>query len=215
MTRPGDGRLGTCGKPLPGVELQLATDGEILLKSPWLMRGYHNNPDETRRAIDKRGWLHTGDVGRLTPDGDLEIIDRKKELIINAFGKNMSPANIEFHVKEAHPIIGQAVAIGNDRPYVVALLTLDPETAPHVARDAGIDYSSMSDLARDPRILDQVEHAIDRANARLSRVEQIKKFRLLADEWQPGGDELTPTMKLKRKPITAKYAAEIERLYSG
>jgi long-subunit acyl-CoA synthetase (AMP-forming) len=214
MTRFGEGKLGSCGKPLPGVEIRLLEDGEILLKSPWLMRGYRDRPEATREALDDEGWLHTGDVGRLDDDGDLTIIDRKKELIINAFGKNMSPANIEFRLKESHPLIGQAAAIGDDQRYVVALLTLDPETAPRVAPSLGLKDLPLEELAEHPRVLEIVGDAVAQANTRLSRVEQIKKFKLLGAEWLPGGDELTPTMKLKRKPIAAKYEQEVAALYA-
>src|SRR5436190_4193702 len=195
-------KFGTVGKPLPGTELKLADDGEVLVRGPNIMLGYRNAPEKTREAIDFEGWLHTGDVGELDEDGYLRIVDRKKELIINAAGKNMSPANIEARIKSASPLIGQAVAIGDRRPYNVALITLDPDGA------AGRDPS-------DPALLEEIREAVDRANAQLSRVEQIKRFEVLPQEWLPGGDELTPTMKLKRKPIAEKYAAEIEALYGA
>jgi long-subunit acyl-CoA synthetase (AMP-forming) len=193
-------KLGTVGKPLPGTELKLAPDGEVIVRGPNVMLGYRNQPQKTREAIDEDGWLHTGDVGELDDEGYLQIVDRKKELIINAAGKNMSPANIEARIKSASPLIGQAVAIGDRRPYNVALITLDPDGA------AGRDPT-------DPVLLEEIGDAVGRANAQLSRVEQIKRFKLVPEEWMPGGDELTPTMKLKRKPIAEKYAAEIEELY--
>ena len=160
-------------------------------------RGGRGEPEKTAEAVDADGWLHTGDIGELDAEGNLRIIDRKKELIINAAGKNMSPALIEGHIKGAHPLIGQAVVIGDGRPYNVALLVLDPDAA-----------AATGASASDPAGLEQI------ANERLSRVEQVKSWTLLADEWLPGGDELTPTMKLKRKPIAEKYAEEIEALYS-
>jgi long-subunit acyl-CoA synthetase (AMP-forming) len=195
-------RLGTVGPPIPGVELRLDADGEILVRGPTVMAGYRNQPEKTARTIDPDGWLRSGDIGEFDEAGFLRIIDRKKELIINAAGKNMSPANIEARIKSSSPVIGQAVCIGDARPYNVALVTLDPDGAAGRTAD-------------DPEIQAEVAAAIDRANAQLSRVEQIKKYALLGDEWLPGGDELTPTMKLKRKPIAAKYAAQIESLYSG
>jgi long-chain acyl-CoA synthetase len=199
---PVDGvKIGTVGKPLPGTELRLADDGEILVRGPNVMLGYRNQPEKTREAIDEEGWLRTGDVGELDEDGYLRIVDRKKELIINAAGKNMSPANIEARIKSASPLIGQAVAIGDRRPYNVALITLDPDGL------AGRD-------PEDPAVIEEVREAVGRANAQLSRVEQIKRYTLLPEEWLPGEDELTPTMKLKRKPIAEKYAAEIEALYN-
>jgi long-subunit acyl-CoA synthetase (AMP-forming) len=195
-------RIGTVGLPLPGVEVKLADDGELLCRGPIVMKGYRNKPAQTAEAIDGDGWLHTGDVAEIDADGYVRLVDRKKELIINAAGKNMSPANIEARIKSASPLIGQAVCIGDARPYNVALLTLDPDGAAGRKAD-------------DPEIVAEVAAAIERANAQLSRVEQIKKYKLLGDEWLPGGEELTPTMKLKRKPIAAKYAAEIEALYSA
>jgi long-chain acyl-CoA synthetase len=166
------------------------------------MPGYRNLPQKTAEVFTDDGWLLTGDVGELDEDGYLRIVDRKKELIINAAGKNMSPANIESHVKSASPLIGQVIAIGDGRPYNVALITLDPDGAAGKSPE-------------DPAVQEAVREAVERANERLSRVEQIKKFKLLAEEWQPGGDELTPTMKLKRKPIAEKYAEEIEALYAS
>jgi len=197
---PSEAKLDTVGRPIPGVELRLADDGEVLLRGPIIMRGYRGDPERTAEAIDEHGWLHTGDVGVLDHDGCLRIVDRKKELIINAAGKNMSPALIEGQLKTASPLIGQAMVIGDRRPYNVALLVLEPEA---------------NAAADDPAVLQQVGEAVDRANAKLSRVEQIKKWKLLDEEWLPGGDELTPTMKLKRKPIAEKYAADIEALYAG
>jgi long-chain acyl-CoA synthetase len=193
-----DPRFGTVGQAIPGVELRLAEDGELLVRGGIVMRRYRNQPEKTAEALDADGWLHTGDVATIDDDGFVTIVDRKKELIINAAGKNMSPANIEAALKAAGPLIGQACVIGDRRPYNVAILTLDP--------DAGVD-------PRNPEVADGVQAEVDAANSRLSRVEQIKRFALLDDEWLPGGDELTPTMKLKRKPIAAKYTTEIEALY--
>jgi long-chain acyl-CoA synthetase len=212
---PGAVRFGTVGPPIPGVEIRIAEDGEVLLRGPNIMRGYRNQPEKTRETIDDEGWLHTGDIGELDEAGYLKIVDRKKELIINAAGKNMSPANIENKVKAASTLIGQAVAIGDGRPYNVALIVLDPDGAAMYAAQHGVADTSPEALARDERLLAEVEAAVERANAELSRVEQIKRYKVLPTEWQPGGDELTPTMKLKRKPIGEKYAAEIEELYAG
>jgi long-subunit acyl-CoA synthetase (AMP-forming) len=199
MVPADDPRFGTVGRPIPGVEVKLASDGELLVRGGIVMRGYRNQPEKTAEALDAEGWLHTGDVATIDDDGFVTIIDRKKELIINAAGKNMSPANIEGALKSAGTLIGQACVIGDRRPYNVALLVLDPET--------GLD-------PRNPEVLERVQSEVDAANSRLSRVEQIKRFALLEDEWLPGGDELTPTMKLKRKPIAEKYTASIEELYA-
>jgi long-subunit acyl-CoA synthetase (AMP-forming) len=202
MNPPDDLRMGTVGMALPGVELKLLDDGELLVRGPLVMKGYRNDPERTAEALDADGWLHSGDIAAIDTDGYVRIVDRKKELIINSAGKNMSPANIELKLRAASPLIAHAVCVGDRRPYNVALLVLDQEA---LAKAGGLPsrdtlYAVLSD-------------AVEAANAGLSRVEQIKRFAILDAEWPPGGDELTPTMKLKRKPIHAKYAAAIERLY--
>ena len=212
--RPGQVKIGTVGPPAPGVEIRLADDGEVLVRSNVVMRGYRNQPEKTAETIDSDGWLHTGDIGELDDDGFLKIVDRKKELIINAAGKNMSPANIEAKAKVSSPLIGQVAAIGDGRPYVAALVTLDPDVAPGFAKQHGIEDSSAAALADEKAAVDEVQRGIERANEDLARVEQIKRFRILPTDWEPGGEELTPTMKLKRRPIAEKYAGEIEALYA-
>jgi long-chain acyl-CoA synthetase len=206
-------KLGTVGPPVPGIDVRIAEDGEVLVRGPGIMPGYRNLPEKTAETFDGE-WLRTGDIGVLDDDGYLKIVDRKKELIINAAGKNMSPANIEAHLKASSPLIGQAIAIGDGRPYNVALITLDPDFAPVFAQQRGIEDVSLAGLAGEQAILDEVARGVETANAKLARVEQIKKFELLPEDWPPGGDELTPTMKLKRRPIDAKYAAEIAALYA-
>jgi long-subunit acyl-CoA synthetase (AMP-forming) len=213
--RPGAVKIGTVGPPAPGVELKIADDGEVLCRGEFLMLSYRNEPEKTAEAIDSDGWLHTGDVGEIDADGYLKIIDRKKELIINAAGKNMSPANIEAEIKSASPLIGQAVAIGDSRPYNTALIVLDTDYAPQWAKQQGLDGDTLEQLAAEPKVIEAVGLAIDEANSHLARVEQIKKFNLVPGEWTPGGDELTPTMKLKRKPIATKYQAEIDAMYGA
>src|SRR4051812_19079800 len=208
-------KLGTVGKPGPGIEIKLADDGEVLVKSDVVMVGYRNMPDKTAEAIDDDGWLHTGDIGEFDEDGYLKIVDRKKEIIINAAGKNMSPAYIESEVKSASPLIGQAAVIGDRRSYNTALIVLDGDFTPPWAKQQGIEGESLAELARDERVRAAVQEGIDAANAKLARVEQIKKFHIVEGDWEPGGDELTPTMKLKRKPIAEKYGDQIEALYSG
>jgi long-subunit acyl-CoA synthetase (AMP-forming) len=206
-------RIGTVGPPLPGVELRLADDGEVLVRGAMCTSGYRDLPDKTAELIDGDGWLHTGDVGELDEAGYLRIIDRKKELIINAAGKNMSPANIEAALKSASPLIGQACAIGDRRPYNVALIVLDPDALPAFAHTHELDVEALGALGSAELVIAAIAEGVREANERLSRVEQIKKFKILDEEWLPGGDELTPTMKLKRKPIAEKYADEIEALY--
>ena len=208
-------KLGTVGPPAPGWEIQLAEDGEVMVRGDANMVGYRNQPEKTAETIDSEGWLHTGDIGELDEDGYLKIVDRKKELIINAAGKNMSPANIEAKLKAASPLIGQAAAIGDGRSYNTALIVLDPDFMPTWAEQNGIEDASPEALALNEKVLEAVQAGVDEANAKMSRVEQIKKFKVLPTEWMPGGDELTPTMKLKRKPIAEKYADEIEELYAG
>jgi long-subunit acyl-CoA synthetase (AMP-forming) len=212
--RPEKIKIGTVGPAAPGVELKLAEDGELLMRSGVVMKGYRNAPDKTAETIDSDGWLHTGDIAEIDDEGFVKIVDRKKELIINAAGKNMSPANIEAKVKTSSGLIGQAICIGDRRPYNVALITLDPDVAPGFAREHGLpdDFES---LASEQKVIDAVQEGIDKANEQLARVEQIKKFKILPADWEPGGDELTPTMKLKRKPIHQKYEQEIEDLYAG
>ena len=208
-------KIGTVGPPAPGVELKLDTDGEVLMKSEVVMLGYRNLPDKTADAFTEDGWLRTGDIGTIDEDGYLTIVDRKKELIINAAGKNMSPANIEATVKSASPLIGQACCIGDRRPYNTALIVLDSDFAPAWAAAHGIEDTSLESLSTDEQVRAAVQEGVDAANAKLARVEQIKKFAVVHGDWLPGGDELTPTMKLKRKPIAEKYAQEIDAMYAG
>jgi long-subunit acyl-CoA synthetase (AMP-forming) len=213
--RPSEVKIGTVGPAHPGVELKIADDGELLVRGDCVMTGYRNSPEQTAEALDADGWLHTGDIGQLDEDGFLTIVDRKKELIINAAGKNMSPANIEARIKTASPLIGQAICIGDSRPYNTALIVLDADFAPQWAAQQGIEATALEDLAGEPGVKGAVEAAIEQANQHLSRVEQIKKLTIVPGDWLPGGDELTPTMKLKRRPIAAKYAAEIDAMYAG
>jgi long-subunit acyl-CoA synthetase (AMP-forming) len=210
---PGKVKIGTVGPPAPGVDIRLAEDGELLMRSAVNMVGYRNLPDRTAEALDADGWLHTGDVATIDEDGYVSIVDRKKEIIINAAGKNMSPANIESALKGASPLIGQACVIGDARPFNTALLVLDADFAPAWAAQHGIE-GDLGALARHPRMRAAVEQAVQAANAKLARVEQVKRFTLLDADWLPGGEELTPTMKLKRRPIGAKYAAQIEAMYA-
>jgi long-subunit acyl-CoA synthetase (AMP-forming) len=208
-------KLGTVGPPAPGVEIKLDEDGEVLVRSDVVMLGYRNLPEKTAETFTEDGWLRTGDIGVFDEDGYLKIVDRKKELIINAAGKNMSPANIEATVKSASPLIGQAACIGDRRPYNTALIVLDADFAPAWAEAQGIKDTSLESLAGDERVHAAIQEGVDAANAKLARVEQVKKFHLVSGDWLPGGDELTPTMKLKRKPIAEKYAQTIDSMYAG
>ena len=207
-------KIGTVGPAAPGVQLKLDEDGEVLIKSDVVMPGYRNLPEKTAETFTEDGWLRTGDIGEFDEDGYLKIVDRKKELIISAGGKNMSPANIEATLKTASPLIGQACCIGDMRPYNTALIVLDPDFAPMWAQGQEIEASTLEELAREERVRAAVQQGIDTANEKLAKVEQVKRFHIVEGDWLPSGDELTPTMKLKRKPIAEKYAAEIDALYS-
>ncbi|MDX6312100.1 MAG: long-chain acyl-CoA synthetase [Streptomyces sp.] len=215
LNTPSRPRLGTVGTPLPGTEIRTADDGELLVRSAALMKGYRGDPARTSETIDTDGWIHTGDVGLIDVDGYVTIIDRKKELLINASGKNMSPANIENTLKTACPLISAAVAIGDRRPYISALITLDADAVHAFAVQHGLTDTSLAALSASPVLKAAVQQGLDAANARLSRVEHIRSWTILPHTWEPGGDELTPTLKLKRRSITAKYADEIERLYTA
>jgi long-chain acyl-CoA synthetase len=210
---PGKVKIGTVGPATPGVELRLDADGEVLVRGEVVMAGYRNLPEQSAEAFTEDGWLRTGDIGEIDADGYLRLIDRKKELIINAAGKNMSPANIESTLKASSPLIGQACVIGDGRSYNTALIVLDSDFAPVWAAQQEISDASLEALARDERMRAAVQAGVDAANAKLARVEQIKKFTIVEGDWLPGGDELTPTMKLKRKPIGRKYAEAIEAMY--
>jgi long-chain acyl-CoA synthetase len=210
-------KIGTVGPAAPGIELKTAEDGELLVRGDVVMVGYRNLPEKTAETFTEDGWLRTGDIAEIDEDGYVRIVDRKKELIISAAGKNMSPANIEAAVKSSSPLIGNAVCIGDARPYNTALVVLDADFAPAWAQDRTdppIEDVTLESLAHDEQVRAAVQEGIDAANAELARVEQIKKFVIIEGDWLPGGDELTPTMKLKRKPIAEKYGDEIRRLYS-
>lgn len=215
VVSPAEHRLGTVGRLVPGMEGRIAADGEFLVRGPLLMKGYRKEPAKTAEAIDDEGWLHTGDVMTMDGDGYLTVVDRKKELIINAAGKNMSPAHIENVMKAACPLIGGMATIGDRRPYNTALVVLDAETAAAYAARHGLPDASAAALAADVVVISRIRMGIAEGNTRLSRTEQIKRFRILPTFWEPGGDELTLTSKLRRKPVAEKYAAEIDALYTA
>jgi long-chain acyl-CoA synthetase len=206
-------RNGTVGCAYPGIEVRLADDGEVLVRGPIVMAGYYKDPERTAEAIDADGWMHTGDIGTIDADGYVKIVDRKKELIITAGGKNISPANVE-HLLLQHPLIGQACAIGDRRPFVSALLVLDAEMAPVWARRHGVEAGSAAALAAHPDVLAEVQRAVDAANEHLARVEQVKRFTVLPAEWTPETGELTPTLKMRRRVIVDRYASEIDTMYA-
>jgi long-chain acyl-CoA synthetase len=207
-------RLGTVGRPVPGIEVRIAVDGEILARGPLATPGYLNLPEQTAELIDPDGWVHTGDIGAVDADGFVSVVDRKKELIITAGGENVSPAAVE-NLLVAHPLIGQALAYGDRRPYLVAILTLDGGVAPAWAKAHGIEASSLAELATNDVVRAEVARAVADANARLARVQQVKYWELLPVEWTPQSEELTPTFKLKRRVVHAKYADVIDGLYAS
>ncbi|MFE9220663.1 AMP-dependent synthetase/ligase [Streptomyces lavendulae] len=207
-------RLGSVGRPIEGLELRIAEDGEILTRGATVFDGYLRPDGTVESAHDAEGWFPTGDVGRLDEDGFLWLTDRKKELIITSTGKNVSPALVENTVKE-HPLIGQALVHGDGRSYLVALLVLDPELAPAWAAARGIGTASLAELAGHPAVLEETARAVAAANARLNRTEQIKRYRLLAEEWGPQTGELTPSLKLRRRVVREKYGLLIEELYEA
>ena len=205
-------KIGTVGQATPGVEVVIAEDGELLARGGARMSGYYKDPEKTAEAIDADGWMHTGDIGTVDDDGYFRIVDRKKELIITAGGKNISPANVENLLKQ-HPLVGQACVIGDRRAYVTALIVLDPEVAPAWARARGIEAATVAALASHPDVVAEVQRAVDDANSHVARVESVRKFTILPAEWTAESEELTPTLKLKRRVITEKYADDIEAMY--
>jgi long-chain acyl-CoA synthetase len=213
INTPARFRTGTVGRPNPGMEVRLAEDGEILVRGPLVCSGYLRKDGGVEPITDADGWLATGDVGTLDEDGFLSITDRKKELIITSHGKNISPAQIEALLR-AHPLIGQAVAIGDRRPYVTALIVLDDEVAPQWARAHGVADPQLPALATDPVVLSEIQAAVDAANARLSRPEQVKTFHVVPSSWSPETGELTPTLKLRRRVIIGRYSDTIDGLYA-
>jgi long-subunit acyl-CoA synthetase (AMP-forming) len=215
MNPPDAPKIGSAGRPVRNVELKLAEDGEMLVRGPIMMRGYRNLPDATAAAHSEDGWFMTGDIAEMDDDGYIRIVDRKKELIINAAGKNMSPANIESALKSASPLIGQVCVVGDQRPYNTALIVLDVEYAPTFGARLGLADTSIPTLSTHEQVHAAVQEGVERANSTLSRVEQIKRFTILPADWAPAGDELTPTMKLKRKPIATKYADAIDAMYNA
>ncbi len=206
-------KLGRVGRPDPGVELKLADDGEILIRCGGVMVGYLKDPEKTAEAIDEQGWMHTGDIGEIDEEGFVRFVDRKKELIITSYGKNISPANVELALA-TDALFAHVIAIGDSRKFITALFVLDVEFAVQWATQQGIAFSKVEELASHSAVLQAATAAVKRANDRLSKVEQIKRFCVLADSWLPDSDVLTPLAKLKRRNVHFRYAAEIEQMYS-
>ena len=206
-------KAGTVGPACPGTEVAIAEDGGVICRGPHVFQGYLDDPDKTAETLSADGWLHTGDIGELDDDGYLKIVDRKKELIITAGGKNISPANLEAALKMI-PLVGQAAAIGDQRPFVSALVVLDPDVAPVWAASNGLEGLSLVELAEHPEVIATIEAALPEVMDVFNHAEQVKKVKVLGEEWLPDSEMLTPTSKLKRRGVNARYAAEIEALYT-
>jgi long-chain acyl-CoA synthetase len=206
-------KAGTVGRAFPGTDCFLAEDGEVCIRGGNVFVGYLGDVERTAEALDPDGTLHSGDIGQFDDEGYLRIIDRKKELLITAGGKNISPANLEAALKMI-PLVGQACAIGDQRPFVSALVVLDADVAPVWAKEQGIEFDTLADLAQRPEVIAEVERGLEDAMAPFNHAERVKKVRVLPDEWLPDSEELTPTSKLKRRGIHAKYDEEIEALYA-
>jgi long-chain acyl-CoA synthetase len=210
---PNANHPGSVGQAIPGCEVKIADDGEVICRGGNVFRGYLKQPDKTAETIID-GWLHSGDIGVMDDDGYLRIVDRKKELIITSGGKNISPANLEAALKTI-PLIGQAAAIGDNRKFCAAILVLDPEAVAVWATAHGKDGASPAELAADAGVLAEVQAGVDEINQQFAQVEQIKRFTLVGEEWLPDSEMLTPTSKLKRRGVNARYADEIEAMYTG
>ena len=211
ISTPEDFRFGTVGRPFPGCEVKIADDGEVLIKGPNIFQGYYKNDEATEETIVD-GWLHTGDIGELDDDGYLSITGRKKDIIITAGGKNITPANLEAEIKQ-HPLVSQCVVVGDRRPYLVALVTLDPEAAVAYAADNDLPEDPTA-LAADAAVRASIMSHVDQINAKFARVEQVKKVEVLPHDLSQETGELTPTMKVKRNVVAEKYSGEIEKLYA-
>jgi long-chain acyl-CoA synthetase len=212
ISSPEDFKIGTIGKPFPGCEIRIADDGEILVKGPNVFQGYYKNDEATNETIVD-GWLHTGDLGSIDNDGFIRITGRKKDIIITAGGKNITPANLENEIKQ-HPLVSQCVVVGDRQPYLVALVTLDPEEAVAYAKEHGLPEGP-EQLSSNPEIRKSIEDHVDAINEKFARVEQIKKIAILPRDLSQEGGELTPTLKVKRAVVAQKHAPEIEKLYAG
>ena len=210
IATPEDFKWGTVGRPFPGCEVKIASDGEILVKGPNVFQGYYKNEEATRETLAD-DWLHTGDIGEIDPDGFLKITGRKKDIIITAGGKNITPANLEAEIKQ-HPMISQCVVIGDRRPFLVAVVTLDPEEAEKFAQEKGLDAAT---LHTDDSVRASIQAHLDQVNQKFARVEQVKKFEILPRDFSQEGGELTPSMKVKRNVVAQKYADEVDALYAG
>jgi long-chain acyl-CoA synthetase len=212
ISTPEDFKIGTIGKPFPGCDVRIADDGEILVKGPNVFQGYYKNEEATRETIVD-GWLHTGDIGEVDSEGFISITGRKKDIIITAGGKNITPANLENEIKQ-HPLVSQCVVVGDRKPYLVALVTLDPEEAVAYAREHGLPEDP-AELAANGEVRAAIEEHLEKVNEKFARVEQVKKIAILPQDLTQEAGELTPTLKVKRAAVVSKHEDEIEKLYAS
>jgi long-chain acyl-CoA synthetase len=211
VNRPARNKIGSVGLPLPGVAIKIADDGEILLRGPNVFPGYWHNKEATDEALDHDGWFHSGDIGGLDEEGFLQVTGRKKELIVTAAGKNVAPAVLEDRLR-AHPLISQCLVVGDGRPFIAALITLDPEGLEFWRQQHG--RAADADLTDDPELIAEVQQAVDDANKAVSRAESIRSFRVLASDFTEANGYLTPSLKVKRNVVIADYADDIEAIYA-
>jgi long-chain acyl-CoA synthetase len=214
INRPGAWRPGSVGRPLAGTTIRIADDGEILAKGPQVFAGYWKNPEATAEVIDDDGWFHTGDIGELDDDGFLRITGRKKELIVTAAGKNVAPAPLEDRLR-AHPLVSQAVVVGDERPFVAALITIDEAAFVDWAAEAGIEAGTVAEAADTAELRAVIGAAVDEANLSVSRAESIREFAILPRDFSIDAEELTPTLKVRRSVVHGRYRAAIDSIYGG
>lgn len=214
LNTPDGYRIGSVGRPLPGSSVRIAEDGEILIRGPHVFRGYHGNDEATAQVLDDDGWFHSGDIGELDGEGFLRITGRKKELIVTAGGKNVAPAVLEDRIR-AHALVSQAMVVGDDQPFIAALVAIDPDEFPRWAQQHGKESRTVADLVSDPELRATVQAAVDDANKAVSRAEAIRSFRIVPDDFTIEGGELTPTLKVKRSVVAEKYRPLIDDLYAG
>jgi long-chain acyl-CoA synthetase len=228
VNRPGALKVGTVGRPIGGATVKVAEDGELLFKSPVVFSGYWQNEDATRDAFSEdgdggnggrpataRGWFHTGDIGEIDADGFITITGRKKELIVTAGGKNVAPAVLEDRVR-AHWLVGQVLVVGDQQPFIGALVTIDPESLPvWLEQNGRAADTPVADLVDDPALLAEIQSAVDEANKAVSKAESIRKFTILGTDWTEAGGQITPSLKLKRGVVMKENAEQIDALYSG
>jgi long-chain acyl-CoA synthetase len=214
VNNPRATRFGTVGPPVPGTQIQIADDGEILIKGPGVMRGYHNMPEATAEAL-KDGWFATGDIGELDEKGYLRITDRKKDLIKTSGGKYVAPQKVEGVLKAASPYVSQILVHGEGRKYATALITLDPEAVEGWAKEQGLSYASFQELAGSREVHDLTEGYVAQANQQLERWETIKKFEILPTEFSVDEGEVTPSLKIRRRAVEQKYADVLNSMYDS